>query len=349
MSQRGPDERTARLVVSATDELSAATSTEELLEVYLRVARSALPTRSFGIYLFSSARHRSATEGVSDLFLARYEDAGREQDPVLRRAVDTRSAAHSAHLMPPDDWQDLPFYQDVLALHGMRMVLEAPIVAGGRILGTLNFADQDPGLLAGEAEVAVASALGRVVGSAVASLEARDDLRRERDNAWAALDLAAVALVTTDLRTGKRRLNEAARQLLREVSDEDPESWLEETMAARNPRDGFAWTVPLAERGLRLSLRSRPVPDDEVAVAVLRLERDAAGLPPSIAARLTPREREIAVLAVEGLSDDQIAARVLLSPYTVKQHLKAVYRKLGIGSRQALTRVVLSAPPSFEG
>ena len=58
---------------------------------------------------------------------------------------------------------------------------------------------------------------------------------------------------------------------------------------------------------------------------------------PSTADDLTPQERQIAVLLVDGNSIREAAARLFLSPKTVEYHLRKVYAKLGIHSRTELT------------
>jgi DNA-binding CsgD family transcriptional regulator len=58
---------------------------------------------------------------------------------------------------------------------------------------------------------------------------------------------------------------------------------------------------------------------------------------------LTAQERQVAILARDGLSNPQIGARLFLSPRTVEYHLSKVFSKLGIGSRRELGNAL---PPS---
>ncbi|MDX2730835.1 helix-turn-helix transcriptional regulator [Streptomyces sp. PA03-2a] len=53
---------------------------------------------------------------------------------------------------------------------------------------------------------------------------------------------------------------------------------------------------------------------------------------------LTETERSIAHLVSDGLTNRQVARRVSLSPHTVNYHLRAIFRKLGIGSRVEVAR-----------
>lgn len=60
---------------------------------------------------------------------------------------------------------------------------------------------------------------------------------------------------------------------------------------------------------------------------------------------LTPREREVAGLVAEGLSNAEIAERLVISIRTVTSHLDHVYTKLGLSSRTALAAYVLRRAP----
>jgi DNA-binding CsgD family transcriptional regulator len=57
---------------------------------------------------------------------------------------------------------------------------------------------------------------------------------------------------------------------------------------------------------------------------------------------LTETERVVAGLVAEGLSNQQVAARMFLSRHTVDFHLRHIFRKLGIDSRVVLARMALA-------
>lgn len=74
--------------------------------------------------------------------------------------------------------------------------------------------------------------------------------------------------------------------------------------------------------------------------AIAKILKGVTALPKFIGDKvnvLSVRERQILNLVVQGLTNDDIAEKLYISPETVKTHLKNIRRKLGIRSRRQLT------------
>jgi len=76
----------------------------------------------------------------------------------------------------------------------------------------------------------------------------------------------------------------------------------------------------------------------EQAIAYARRGRGQRKRPTSGWASLTPAERDVVRLVSEGLGNNDIAARLFVSPRTVQSHLTHVYTKLGLTSRVQLAQ-----------
>ena len=71
----------------------------------------------------------------------------------------------------------------------------------------------------------------------------------------------------------------------------------------------------------------------EDAIAYAQRGRGQRKRPASGWGSLTPTERDVVRLVSEGLDNNDIAARLFVSPRTVQTHLTHVYTKLGLTSR----------------
>jgi len=116
---------------------------------------------------------------------------------------------------------------------------------------------------------------------------------------------------------------------------------------------GARWPVFLAKEYRRAIEAARgALSPDALAVALaggraLSLEEigrefeAATAVPARSPGELTTRELDVLRLVAQGLSNQRVAAELVISERTVHSHLRSTYRKLGVGSRTAATRYAL--------
>jgi DNA-binding CsgD family transcriptional regulator len=124
----------------------------------------------------------------------------------------------------------------------------------------------------------------------------------------------------------------------------------DELATVRVPRRSGGWLrldASLLEDGRRVAVVISPAHEPEVADLIAQ------------AYRLTPREWEVTRLTMRGLSTQEMAAALRVTPYTVQDHLKSVFDKVGVRSRRELVaqlflqqcapRLAAGTPPAIGG
>ncbi len=233
-------------------------------------------------------------------------------------------------------------YRDLLLPAGIPHELRAAFVIRGRVWGAVHIARRaasDP------FERRDADALAGVVTAIARGIRASlrfDAARREAG-------VEAPGLVVLGPRNEIELITPPARELLGSIRP-DGAGHTEETVAtpvlalaafvrATPGATGGGNVVTVPGRDGWITLHASlpgPVGDGRVAVvlertggarsATLRLETFGA----------TAREREVATLIARGLSRAEVAESLVLSPHTVEDHVKSLYEKVGVASRQEL-------------
>jgi DNA-binding NarL/FixJ family response regulator len=130
------------------------------------------------------------------------------------------------------------------------------------------------------------------------------------------------------------------------VKDVEPEELLQ---AVRVVARGDALLAPSVTRSLIAAFTTKGDGPAPVRGNGPAGPRPAAATPPGLAA-LTDREREVVALVAAGLSNDEIAARLVVSPLTAKTHVSRAMTKLAARDRAQLVVLAyahgLAAPPA---
>jgi RNA polymerase sigma factor (sigma-70 family) len=344
-----PEPATGAELLAFARTLCAAASRQQLSRRFAEGFDRLFDLPMYGLYIvdpWTGTQRCVASAGVSDCFLARYERGGRELNWLGAHLDTTGRAAYNLDLLESmDDWLEDPLYTKLKYLHDIRHEVQAPVVNSDGVIGTLHCGTNDPGRAFTPYEVRLTEALGRLTGTVIEVIDSKRDLERQRDQVVAALDRAGTAIVITEPADTEPRLNAAAERLLAQVVD--AERALHRVIARPSTSVGFSHHVEVdltdGDTGLLYGRSGYTRAEGSVLITVMELQRDRSEVLPATLTALTPREREIALLVIDGRTDRQIAQRLYLSPHTVSQYVKRIYRKLDVPSRVALTRLLLES------
>ncbi|MDI1464090.1 AAA family ATPase [Catellatospora sp. KI3] len=193
----------------------------------------------------------------------------------------------------------------------------------------------------------LADALARA-GQAVSAQEALDRFTARPVARVSAR--AAVARVQAMICAGRGDLAEAAAQCAAARSLAEAAGLPLEAARAAALGAGFLAAVgrrAAAERAWRFAHDRYADRGAHAFAARVRADADAAGLPLTEGVtwpNLTPAERAVVNLVCAGLSNREIAARLVLSPKTVETHLSSAFRRLDVTGRAELRALAAATP-----
>ncbi len=233
-------------------------------------------------------------------------------------------------------------YRDLLEPSGIPHELRAAFVIRGRVWGAVHIARRAQ---SGAFTRRDADALARVAGAIANGIRAslRFDAARRGSST------EAPGLIVVDATNAVELITPPARALL-DALGSNALAYADESLPAtvlalashvrgsahRAGVESNVVTVPSPSGWITLHASQPSAGDGRVAIVI-----EPASGPRSATLRLeingvTAREREVATLLASGLSNTDIAATLVLSPHTVQDHIKSLFEKLGVASRQEL-------------
>ena len=233
-------------------------------------------------------------------------------------------------------------YTELLDASGIPFEMRAAFLTRGRVWGAVHLARGDRSRDFTAQEATALASVTRLVADGIRT-SLRFDAAREPQSA------ASPGLVVLGPTDDIEMITPPAREIFatmdsrRSGTTETPPSPVLALAAYARSRatqaqgGGDAVAVPTSAGWVTLHA-SLPEGHDRDRVAIV-VERAVS--PQSTAVRLeadgvTPREREIATLLAQGLTNPEIAEALVLSHYTVQDHIKSLFEKTGVSSRQEL-------------
>lgn len=254
-----------------------------------------------------------------------------------------------------------PRYRGILAPHGLAREMRAALVVDGACWGGANLfrTEGQPDFTTAEAEVMARLGPHLAEGLRVALVLGGESCSPGSESP---------GLVLFDRHDAVTSITPEAARWLAELPEAGPPGGTvpaavyEVAVRARGIADGTSLTthgMPPARLRVRtrggrwLVLHGVQLPDggEGRGTAVIIEPARSPELAPLLlqAYDLSPRERDVVRLVLSGQSTAEIAAALFVSPFTVQDHLKAVFLKIGVRSRRELVTRLLGEQSLFAG
>jgi DNA-binding NarL/FixJ family response regulator len=231
-------------------------------------------------------------------------------------------------------------YRDLLAPSGIPFELRAAFVARGRCWGAVHIArGRDGNDFTDDDARALAAVTGAIANGIRTSL--RFDAARRSDDPSAPGMVVLNASNQIELMTAPAVELLAALRTPAASADAVPSPVLALATFARSRAsdpDAQCDAIAVPASGGWITLHAS-LPAGSLGQVAIVVERTTS--PQTTALRLevegvTPREREIATLLAQGLTNAEVAEALVVSPYTVQDHIKSLFEKTQVSSRQEL-------------
>jgi DNA-binding CsgD family transcriptional regulator len=283
--------------------------------------------------------------GIPQEWIARYEERFATANPYLVEARKRKPEggapfiASADHLVPFAQVKQTEFYKAFLTPLGVNDSVGALLFEGPGPLGHVFIRRKSGALRYGEAEEARLRSIVDILASALT----RSKLLRISNARLAALDQLTArtqgGLIILDERSNVLEAEGAGRVIVDSQREALAEAAARFAGDAASSRGHF---TTAAENGLEYEFRKVVIEGRVRILCVLGSsgvsQSDGLQVPSHI--HFTPRERDVLVLLARGLDNISIARSLGIGLYTTKDHVKSIFRKLGVRTRAEAVAVL---------
>ncbi|MGV7929663.1 MAG: LuxR C-terminal-related transcriptional regulator [Spirochaetota bacterium] len=303
---------------------------------YLNSISHLIPAHATALYLLRPDKkepQRIGARGVDMNFLTYYEKKGRELDPLIRWITKQKTPNQSQLLLGLKGWQNHPVY-NIVGTASIDFAMQSPIVSGRDVIGTLNFGRDTREGPFSATDLKVVSIISKFLSMAISKSIVNDRSRNQKGSLYNYIEHVPQGVVITDSEYSIQYSNSAAKIISERNFDgcypeKDLSALLRHEAAVRGK-------YGLLRRN-NLNAKFCPMPGSDSQQSIIFLDEELE-LPASspISQLLTRREIEVLRFLDKGMSNREIADKLMISTNTVKRHLDNIYGKLNVKCRTEL-------------
>jgi DNA-binding CsgD family transcriptional regulator len=311
-----------------------------------------IPADASGVVVFdlgTGAPEDSILHNLDPDLDRRYREHYYAKDPCTHRAL-----AMGLHVFRPTDvleqteWERSEYYTDLMLAHGYAHFLVSNCTSGSELSILMALCRKVDGCPFSDRDVEILRLLEPHFTKALRQAKQFDEIRSLKDSFVASFNQIPLPMFAFNHAGGLKNTNCAAQNLCAALTG-DPKCIPEQiadfasdtiircchgTVTDNPVRDITAEINDQEYRLTAYSVCPSGTPGyNLIVVHRIMSHEDILRYRVMEAYSLSPREADIFIMVAEGMTNHEIAEKVFLSEYTVKDHLKSVFRKLEVSSR----------------
>jgi len=259
-------------------------------------------------------------------------------------------------IMPISQFEQTEFYMDFLKKDMLYYELVLPLKSNNRLIGGIGvFKEKDEDNFSNR-DIAILSRLNEFISNDLWSYLQYSNLQKECLTYYNCFDETPAGIIILDSNLSITRYNKAAETFACKLhTGNSPHSSMQQFIyeviskfsdQINNPQVDITFYHKTYKINIMLNLISSVCEgtDSVYMIFINEESENKLALPDALRGNynLTIREAEVLSLVKDGLSNEEIAAKLYISTHTVKSHMENIFKKLQVKNRTAALNKIIN-------